>query len=160
VKEEMRLHTPVSLGGSKFPPSGNFDEGFSPGRSRQQTGTVLVVDDERLIADTLTAILEEHGFIAMAAYNGEEGLEIARTMRPDIVLSDVLMPGISGIEMAIRLKQTLDTTKIVLLSGQASTAQLIQGAENAGHHFELLAKPIHPDELVAKLKQILRSNRR
>ncbi len=117
---------------------------------------MLVVDDERLIADTLTAILEEHGFVAIAAYNGEEGLQTARTLRPDIVISDVLMPGISGIEMAIRVKEVLDATKVVLLSGQASTAQLIQQAANAGHHFELLAKPIHPEELVSKLKQLMR----
>jgi CheY-like chemotaxis protein len=152
----MRLPTPVWLGGSEFPPPGPFIEGFSPGSSRQQAGTVLVVDDERLIADTLTAILEEHGFVAIAAYNGEEGLQTARTLRPDIVISDVLMPGISGIEMAIRVKEVLDATKVVLLSGQASTAQLIQQAANAGHHFELLAKPIHPEELVSKLKQLMR----
>ncbi len=124
-------------------------------KAGQQWGTVLVVDDERLIADTLTAILKEHGFIAIPAYNGEEGLRVALSVRPDIVLSDVLMPGISGIEMAIRLKQTLKNTKVVLLSGQASTADLIHGAVNAGHQLKLLAKPIHPEELVAKLKQLL-----
>jgi CheY-like chemotaxis protein len=76
-------------------------------------------------------------------------------MHPDVVLSDVLMPGISGVEMAIRMKQLLAGTKIVLLSGQASTAELIRQAANAGHDFELLAKPIHPEELVSKLKQLL-----
>jgi CheY-like chemotaxis protein len=155
--EDPRLLASVWLGGRQLPPSGPLLGGAAPGKSKQQSGTVLVVDDERLIADTLTAILEEHGFIAMASYSGEEGLEVALKMRPDIVLTDVLMPGISGIEMAIRLTQTLETTRVVLLSGQASTAELIQQAANAGHRFELLAKPIHPEELVSKLKQLLRS---
>ncbi len=60
-------------------------------KAGRQWGTVLVVDDERLIADTLTAILKKHGFITIAAYNGEEGLRVALSVRPDIVLSDVLM---------------------------------------------------------------------
>jgi CheY-like chemotaxis protein len=158
--EDSPLYTPVCIGPNEFPPPGPFYDAMAPGKSGQVTGSVLVVDDERLIADTLTAILEEHGFIAAQAYSGEEALGVALTMQPDIVLSDVLMPGISGIDMAIRLKQTLAATRIVLLSGQASTAQLIREAANAGHDFELLAKPIHPEELVSKLKQLLPANGR
>jgi CheY-like chemotaxis protein len=145
------------VGGSELPPSGPGLEGAAPRKSRQQSGTVLVVDDERLITDTLAAILAEHGFITAVAYSGEEGLEAALKMRPNIVVTDVLMPGMTGIEMAIRIAQSLDATRVVLLSGQASTTELIEEASNSGHHFELLAKPIHPDELVAKLKQLLPS---
>ena len=85
-------------------------------------GTVLVVDDERLIADTITAILTEHGFVAFKAYSGEQALRLAAEMQPDIVLSDVLMPRMSGIQMAIQIKKSLPATRIVLLSGQAATA--------------------------------------
>ena len=158
--EDLRLYIPVWLGPSELPPSGPFYDGIEAGRSRDLAGTVLVVDDERLIADTLAAILEEHGFVAMQAYSGEEAMSVAATMRPDIVLSDVLMPGISGIEMAIRIKQTLAGTRVVLLSGQASTAELMHEAANAGHNFELLAKPIHPEELVSRLKQLLQATDR
>jgi DNA-binding response OmpR family regulator len=153
--EEAQLYTLVWLRPDDILPPVPFSNAIAGGKSVQLSSSVLVVDDERLIADTLTAILEEHGFTAIQAYNGEEALKLAMTMHPDVVLSDVLMPGISGVEMAIRMKQMLAGTKIVLLSGQASTAELIRQAANAGHDFELLAKPIHPEELVSKLKQLL-----
>jgi CheY-like chemotaxis protein len=123
------------------------------GKANDKPGTVLVVDDERLIADTLSAILTEHGFVAFKAYSGEEGVRLAEAVRPDIVLSDVLMPRMSGIQMAIQVKQALPSARIVLLSGQAATAELMREAAEAGHTFELLAKPIHPEELVMKLKE-------
>jgi DNA-binding response OmpR family regulator len=126
--------------------------GTGPDELKDPAGTVLVVDDERLIADTITAILTEHGFVAFKAYSGEEALRVAATLRPDIVVSDVLMPQMSGVQMAIQIKRSLPATRIVLLSGQAATAELMRQAEAEGYKFELLAKPIHPEELVAKLK--------
>jgi DNA-binding response OmpR family regulator len=155
--EDARLLRPVWFGGTELPPSGPILRQGARGKARQQSATVLVVDDERLIADSLKAILEVHGFIAIATYSGEEGLQAALRIRPDIVISDVLMPGISGIEMAIRLTQSLEDTRVILFSGQASTAELIHQAAGAGHHFELLAKPLHPEELMAKIKQLLPS---
>jgi CheY-like chemotaxis protein len=114
---------------------------------------VLVVDDERLIADTISAILTEHGFVAFKAYSGEEAIRLAEEIEPDIVLSDVLMPIMSGIQMAILIKESLPATRIVLLSGQAATAELMRQAAAAGYDFDLLAKPIHPEDLVKKLKE-------
>jgi CheY-like chemotaxis protein len=111
------------------------------------------VDDERLIADTIAAILTEHGFIAFKAYSGEEAVRMAEALRPEIVLSDVLMPKMSGVEMAIHITRSLPSTRIVLLSGQAATAELMRQAAVAGHNFELLAKPIHPLELITKLRE-------
>jgi CheY-like chemotaxis protein len=122
--------------------------------AKNATRTVLVVDDERLIADTVSAILTEHGFISFKAYSGEEAVRLADTVHPDIVLSDVLMPKMTGIQMAILIKKSLPGTHIVLFSGQASTAALMRQAAAAGHNFELLAKPIHPEELVMKLKDL------
>ena|SRR6201996_4619718 len=123
------------------------------GKAADTAGTVLVVDDERLIADTISAILTEHGFVAFKAYSGEEAIRLAEEVEPDIVLSDVLMPVMSGIQMAILIKQSLPATRIVLLSGQAATAELMRQAAAAGYDFDLLAKPIHPEDLVKKLKE-------
>ncbi|MGC2403647.1 MAG: response regulator [Acidobacteriaceae bacterium] len=122
--------------------------------ARSATPTILVVDDERLIADTISEILVQHGFAAFKAYSGEEGLRLSQALRPEIVLSDVLMPRMSGIDMAILIKEALPATRIVLFSGQATTAELLRKAAAAGHTFELLAKPIHPDELVHKIKEM------
>jgi DNA-binding response OmpR family regulator len=114
--------------------------------------SVLVVDDEPLIADTLADILQEHGFEARKANSAEEAMEIALRARPDIVLTDVLMPRMSGVELGIRIRAQLPGTQIILISGQASTAGILQKAQDEGNWFELLPKPIHPDELIARLK--------
>jgi CheY-like chemotaxis protein len=141
------------LGHRGFPPSDSSLGKFA-GESTDSPGTVLVVDDERLIADTITEILTQHGFVAFKAYSGEEAVRLANEVEPDIVLSDVLMPTMTGIQMAILIKKSLPSTRIVLLSGQAATAELMRQAAAAGHNFELLAKPIHPEELVMKLKEL------
>ena len=112
---------------------------------------VLVVDDEACIADTLTAIFRNAGYEAVAAYEGPSALAQCESFRPDMVVTDVVMPGMSGVEMAIRVKQRYPACKILLFSGQAATANLLEEARRSGHDFELLTKPIHPAELLAKL---------
>lgn len=113
---------------------------------------VLVVDDERVIADTLATILNQNGFEASAVYTGAEAVARARTSRPDLVISDVIMQDMNGIEAAIRIRQTLPGCKILLFSGQAATADLLEKARAQGHEFEILAKPVHPQDLLAKLR--------
>ena len=113
---------------------------------------VLVVDDEHIIADTLAKILDLNGYEATAAYTGTEAVDSARALQPDLVISDVIMPDMNGIEAAIQIRQFLPGCKILLFSGQAATAGLLESARAQGHEFEILAKPIHPADLLAKLK--------
>jgi CheY-like chemotaxis protein len=113
---------------------------------------VLVVDDERVIADTLAIILNQHGYDASAVYTGTGAVERARNDRPDLIISDVIMPDMNGIEAAINIRKFLPACKILLFSGQAATANLLESARAQGHEFEILAKPIHPQDLLAKLK--------
>jgi CheY-like chemotaxis protein len=113
---------------------------------------VLVVDDERVIADTLATILNQNGFEASAVYTGTAAVDSARSSHPDLVISDVIMQDMNGIEAAIRIRQMLPTCKILLFSGQAATADLLEKARAQGHQFEILAKPVHPQDLLAKLK--------
>ena len=119
---------------------------------RQTKPRVLVVDDERRIADTLAIILNQNGFDAMAVYTGTEAVERARDTRPDLIISDVIMPDMNGIEAAIRIRELLPGCKILLFSGQAATADLLEKARAQGHEFEILAKPVHPQDLLAKLR--------
>ena len=113
---------------------------------------VLVVDDERVIADTLAIILNQHGFEASAAYTGLGAVESARNLSPDLIISDVIMPDMNGIEAAIRIREFLPACKILLFSGQAATADLLENARLQGHEFEILAKPVHPQDLLAKIR--------
>jgi len=113
---------------------------------------VLVVDDEQVIADTLAKILDMNGYDASAVYTGTAAVESARTLQPDLVISDVIMPDMNGIEAAISIRGFLPACKILLFSGQAATADLLENARAQGHEFEILAKPVHPSDLLAKLR--------
>jgi CheY-like chemotaxis protein len=113
---------------------------------------VLVVDDEQIIADTLAKILELNGYDAAAVYTGTAAVVTARATQPDLIISDVIMPDLNGIEAAIRIREFLPNCKILLFSGQAATADLLESARAQGHEFEILAKPVHPADLLAKLK--------
>lgn len=113
---------------------------------------VLVADDERVIADTLAIILNQSGFEATAVYSGEKAVETAQTLRPDMLISDVIMTDLNGIDAAIKIREMLPSCKILLFSGQAATADLLDRAQGQGHQFEILAKPVHPQDLLAKLR--------
>jgi DNA-binding response OmpR family regulator len=113
---------------------------------------VLVADDERVIADTLAMILNQSGFQARVAYTGEKALELAAEFQPEMLISDVIMAGLNGIDAAIQIREILPSIKILLFSGQAATADLLEKARERGYEFEILAKPVHPQDLLAKLR--------
>ena len=113
---------------------------------------VLVVDDEQVIADTLAKILDLNGYDASAVYTGTAAVESARSLQPDLIISDVIMPDMDGIQAAISIRGFLPDCKILLFSGQAATADLLENARAQGHEFEILGKPVHPYDLLAKLK--------
>lgn len=112
---------------------------------------VFVVDDERVIADTLCVILRSSGYDALAFYDAENTLIACANQRPDFVISDVSMPGMSGVELAVQLTDRFPSCAILLFSGQAGTLEVLESARRKGYHFELLVKPVHPKDLLAKL---------
>jgi CheY-like chemotaxis protein len=114
---------------------------------------VLVADDEQVIANTLAIILNQAGFEARAVYSGEKAIEALDTFEPDMLISDVIMTGMTGIEAAIATRAKMPNCKILLFSGQAATADLLEKARAQGHEFEILAKPVHPTDLLAKLRR-------
>jgi CheY-like chemotaxis protein len=113
---------------------------------------VLVVDDERVIADTLALILNQRGFETTAVYSGEQAVEAAVALQPHILISDIVMGKMSGIEAAILVAQSNPHCRILLFSGQPATAELLGRANAAGHFFEVLAKPVHPTVLLELLQ--------
>ena len=117
---------------------------------------ILVVDDERIIADTLGLILKSRGFDATVTYSGEDALEIARTLRPDVLLTDVVLTGMNGIDLASSTLRSWPSCKVILFSGDVATTKLLGDAEAQGCHFEVLAKPIHPQELLDCLAGLVR----
>jgi CheY-like chemotaxis protein len=114
---------------------------------------VLVVDDQRLIADSLVEILMNAGFEAAAAYDGWEALEAASRFCPDCVLSDVLMPRMNGVELAITIRKNYPRTTVLLFSGQAGISEILREGQSRAYEFELIPKPIHPLRLIERLEQ-------
>jgi CheY-like chemotaxis protein len=113
---------------------------------------VLIADDEEVIANTLATILNHSGFEAQAVYSGEKALEVAHHFKPDMLISDVIMHGITGIETAIRVRAILPSCKVLLFSGQAATANLLERARARGYEFEILTKPVHPADLLSRMR--------
>ena len=116
---------------------------------------VLIVDDEQLVADTLAAVLASSGLSVMKAYNGSSALEIARRRTPDLLLSDVMMPGMNGIQLAMAVATELPDCEVLLFSGHASTRDLAD-ASAAGFNFPLMTKPMHPVELLKRVFECLK----
>lgn len=115
---------------------------------------VLVVDDERLLCDTTAAILMRVGFQTMVAYDGLSALEIAASFRPDYLLTDIMMPAMNGVELAIRLTKMYPGIRTLLVSGQAGIADILDESRQMGFEFPLLAKPVHPLRLVESLNAL------
>ena len=113
---------------------------------------VLVADDERMIADPLAMILNQSGFEALAVHSGKKAVELAKSFEPDMLISDVMMDDLNGIDAAIGIRALLPKIKILLFSGHAATAFLLEKARAEGHEFEILAKPIHPQDLLNRLR--------
>ena len=114
---------------------------------------VLIADDERVIADTLAVILNQGGFDARAVYSCVKALEMAPAFRPDMLISDVIMSELNGIEAAVMMKTLLPDIRVFLLSGQTATAELLEKENASSYGFQILTKPLHPHELISKLRK-------
>lgn len=114
----------------------------------------FVVDDEEIIATTLAMILNGSGFEAAAFTQPLEAMRAAEARCPAFLITDVAMPALNGIDLAIQFKAIYPRCKVLLFSGALSTGARIEGAKQKGFEFPILAKPVHPNELLAKLKQL------
>ena len=115
---------------------------------------VMVVDDEPLVADTLAMILTHAGYRAMRAYDAKTALEMASVRAPDLLISDVAMPQMNGVELALGMVSMVPACKVVLFSGHARSVDLMR-AYDAGHDFPLMAKPMHPSEMLGQVARSL-----
>lgn len=99
-------------------------------------------------------IVCQHGFEVEIAYDGKTAIEKAQQFRPEILLCDVMMPDMNGVEVAIQMSTIHPECRIVLFSGQAGVPDLLQEARLCGQEFELLLKPTHPSELLDHLRSL------
>ncbi len=115
---------------------------------------VLVVDDEPLIADTLVVILNINGYHASASYGGEAALQRAPEFKPDVLVSDVMMPDLNGVELAIEVQKLFPRCRVVLFTGLADSTEILHRARERGHQFLVVFKPVHPQDLLDTLREV------
>jgi CheY-like chemotaxis protein len=121
---------------------------------------VLVVDDEKVVADSLALIFANHGYEARVAYSAEWATEIVGSWQPALIILDVLLPGMNGIEFAIQLQGCPSCSRVILFSGANSTTELLNWTAARGHVFTVHAKPVHPSFLLDEASRLLASNTR
>lgn len=107
---------------------------------------VLVVDDDPTVRDVLTTLLGFDGFEVAAAPDGPTALQLAKTLDPDIVLLDVVMPGLNGLEVCRALRDGSPATRIVMLTGRGTAEDELDGVAAGAHAY--LRKPFSPLELL------------
>lgn len=111
-----------------------------------------MVDDNPLVANTFVMVLTSGGFDAVAAYSGTEAIELARKIEFEVLLSDVLMAQMNGIETAMTIRKIRPNCRVVLISGTDATSSLLSEGELLGHKFDILPKPVHPSVLLEYLR--------
>ncbi len=115
---------------------------------------ILIVDDERGIADSLREILNNSGYEARSVYSAQEALEIVPGFRPNLVISDVVMPGKTGVELASELRTWSPKLPVMLLSGNAATEELLAAYRDRLGRVLVLAKPFAPRELLRVIREV------
>jgi CheY-like chemotaxis protein len=116
---------------------------------------ILIVDDERVISDSLAVILEKAGYQTRAVYSAEQALETISGWTPDLAILDVVLPSMTGIDLAILLKSSHPTIAVMLISGQIATGGLIEKAAQLGHQFDVHSKPVPIPDFLAHASQLL-----
>jgi len=116
---------------------------------------IFLVDDEVTIVVTLGEILRRHGFDVSCFTDPIKALEAIHANPPDLLIADVVMPEMSGIDLAIVIRETWPECTVLLFSGQFATSRLLEGAKDRGHNFEVLAKPVHPTEILERVVNLL-----
>jgi two-component system response regulator HydG len=116
---------------------------------------VLVVDDERCIADGTAMMLERKGYCALSTYSAAEAIEILRKVDVALIISDINMPGGDGIELALEAREACPRTKILLMSGIETAETISRRAGCQGCPFQVLAKPFDSRQLLDRVERLL-----
>lgn len=128
------------------------------GCSRNQDADRLHCEcDEQVITFTLKLILEQRGYRASAFHNAESVLKACEVDVPDLLISDVAMPGMNGIDLAIAMQDRFPSCRLLLFSGHAHTSALLREAALKGYRFDVQPKPLYPEELMKRVRDLLRA---
>jgi CheY-like chemotaxis protein len=119
-------------------------------RGMERQFTVLFTEDDRLVRDAVGELLRQHGFNVLVAANGEEALRLLAEHSVDLLFADIVMPGMSGVELARRAKELRPDLHVLYLTGHFS-----QAAGRGVRYGKLLEKPLRADQLLSEVVQAL-----
>jgi two-component system, OmpR family, alkaline phosphatase synthesis response regulator PhoP len=119
---------------------------------------ILVIDDERSVATLLRFNLGKAGYYVITSFDGFEGLDLARKEAPDLILLDLMLPGLNGLDICKKLRMERNDTPILILTAKDSEKDKILGLEMGADDY--VTKPFHPREVVARVKAILRRTKK
>lgn len=115
---------------------------------------VLIIEDDRRLADALVRLMQRQKYIAEAVYNGRDGLEYARLNPYNVVVLDVGLPDLSGLEIARTLRREKNATPILMLSARSTIADRVKGLDSGADDY--MAKPFAEEELLARVRALSR----
>lgn len=118
---------------------------------------VLIVDDEKVISFTLATVFNSHGYEARGVLSAELGLEILESWPPHLAIIDICLPGMNGVEFAMHLTTFHSDCRLLLVSGQPDSAEILDAAAQKGFPLEVFAKPVHPATLLLRAAELLAS---
>lgn len=116
--------------------------------------SILIIDDDSQVRDFLRHVLEEAGYVVLSASNGREGVRILKMTSPDLVITDVLMPQLDGLELTLLVKRESPTTRIIAFSGGSAQFDYLDVAKTFGAH-RTLRKPLIKGDLLHAVQQEL-----
>ena len=117
------------------------------------SGTVLIVEDDRRIANWVKVYFERAGFSAEMAHDGESGLALARDLAPDLVILDLMLPRLDGVDLCRILRRESDVP-IIMLTAREAPAERITGLDSGADDY--IIKPFDPEEVIARAEAVLR----
>jgi len=115
---------------------------------------ILIVDDEKALVKGLKYTLEKEGFKVKAAYDGQEALDFLQSNKVDLIILDLMLPKVDGLEVCRRIRQQGNNTPIIMLTAKGDDVDKIIGLELGADDY--VAKPFNPRELVARIRAVLR----
>lgn len=115
---------------------------------------ILIVEDEMRLAEALAQIMQEQNYMADTVYDGRDGLSCALSGQYDVIVLDVMLPGLNGFEVVKRLRNAKNTTPVLLLTARDETSDKVTGLDSGADDY--MTKPFEPDELLARIRALAR----
>lgn len=118
--------------------------------------TILIIEDNEMMRENTSEILQLSNYRVISAENGKQGLELAMNNKPDLIICDVMMPGLDGLELLKKIRKTerINKTPFVILTARAEKSDIIEGLNHGAN--EYLTKPFEGDELLRVVAKCLK----